>query len=106
MIEKVPVTGWREACEHAAKLLQSIPAGPLAADLVVLPSAAHRRSFSQYLAGRPDGPQISAGIELVTWRVFIEQFRGDTWQGETLTLAICDVLDDPAHAEALAPLAG
>lgn len=104
MIEKVPVTGWREACEHAAKLLQSIPAGPLAADLVVLPSAAHRRSFSQYLAGRPDGPQISAGIELVTWRVFIEQFRGDTWQGETLTLAICDVLDDPAHAEALAPL--
>ena len=36
MIEKVPVTGWREACEHAAKLLQSIPAGPLAADLVVL----------------------------------------------------------------------
>ena len=36
MIEKVPVTGWREACEHAAKLLQSIPAEPLAADLVVL----------------------------------------------------------------------
>lgn len=100
----VEVTGWREACEQAAVLVQDSPAAPMAADLVVVPAAGHRRWFTQYLATRTGGPRISAGIDVETWRVFSQRFRSDAWQGESLTLAICDVLADPAQADVLAPV--
>lgn len=104
MITEVAVTGWREACEHAAALVQSNPAGPLASDLVIVPSAAHRRDFSQYLATRGGGPQISAGIDLITWRALAGQFEPDGWRGEALTLAICEALAAATQDEILAPL--
>lgn len=104
MITEREVTSWAEACEQAAALIQSSAAGPLTADLVVVPSAAHRRAFSQHLASRATGPQISASIEIVTWPVLIGSFQPETWQGEALTLAVLEVLADPGRSTDLAPL--
>lgn len=107
-------TTWSEICELAAGLVQDHPADPLDFDLVVVPAPAHRRSFSQYLANRGAGPQLSAGLEFVVMsrlghRVaapFVDDgsLPVDGWRPGGLEFGVLEVLADPARQAALAPL--
>lgn len=105
---------WAQLCELAAGLLQDVPAGPLTLDLVVVPSAAHQRSLSQYLSVRSGGPQVTAGLEFVSiarlaGRVasaFIDSglLPSDQWGGDGLGLGVLEVLHRPTQPAELEPL--
>ena len=105
---------WAQLCELAAGLLQDVPAGPLTLDLVVVPSAAHQRSLSQYLSVRSGGPQVTAGLEFVSiarlaGRVasaFIDSglLPSDQWGGDGLGLGVLEILHRPTQPAELEPL--
>lgn len=104
MIRQTFTADWSQSCELAARLVQDCPTGPLEFDLIVVPGAAHHRSLSQYLAARAGGPQVAAGLDIITPATLERRLLGDRWRGEALTLAICEVLADPAQAANLAPV--
>lgn len=107
-------TSWSHLCELAALELQDHPAGPLDLDLVVPPSSAHQRAFSQYLAARAAGPQIAAGLEFIpgprlerhVGAAFEDEglLPADQWRGAGLWLGILEIIADPANRAELAPL--
>lgn len=108
------VGSWAQQCEAVARLVQDEPVGPLDFDLVVVPSAGHRRALSQALAIRPTGPALTAGIEFVTTAGLFARLADvltssgrlseDRWQGVGLELAILELAADPTQSDALAPL--
>lgn len=105
---------WSQLCELAAIELHDHPVGPLDIDLVVVPSSAHQRAFSQYLAARASGPQITAGLEFIPAhrleRHLCAAFEDegllptDHWRGAGLWLGILEAVADPANRPVLAPL--
>lgn len=107
-----PAGSWTQLCEQVAELVQVSPAAPFAFDLVVVPSAGHRRALSQYLADRPGGPQLSAGFDFVSWAGLLNRLTGadaalgDPWRGTRAALAVWDAIDANRDLAELALLAG
>lgn len=83
---------WAAVCEEVAALVHDDPSPVLDRDLLVIDSSAHARHLAQRLAGRGDGPQISAGFEVLTWgglrHRLMDSPPADSWQGEGLQLAV------------------
>lgn len=105
---------WAEICEVTAGLVQDEPVGPLDFDLLVVPSGAHQRSVSQFLATRDGGPQVTAGLEFVHAARLERRLAAplvadgslpeDRWLGAGLELGILEIIADPRQQTALAPL--
>lgn len=103
------VACWSQGAELIAQLVQDEPAGPLELDLLVVPSVAHRRQLTQYLAARVGGPGISAGYEFCTLPELLHRLRSSTgapdgWRGRALALSIRQVLAQQSTNPELAPI--
>lgn len=113
-ISPATAASWAQLCELAAEVLQDAPAGPLCLDLVVLPSAAHQRSLSQYLSVRAGGPRITAGLEFVSTARLSARVASafeaagllpaDQWSGSGLEVGVLEVLGSPGRHAQLEPL--
>lgn len=103
---------WRQACAWVGAQLAGTRSDPFAQDLVIVPTASHQRSLSQFLAS-VEGAGVCAGVDFVTIdrlrHKLDEQLLGidadlNPWQPRTLALHVLAAMDASQDQEWFQPI--
>ena len=102
------VTGcrtWAEVCARAGEFLARHATDPFALPMLIAPGAAHHRSIGQFIAADPDGPQVFAGVDVLSperLRARLERDLlgldpdADPWRSDGLTIRVASLMRECA----------
>ncbi|EPH00346.1 exodeoxyribonuclease V, gamma subunit [Propionibacterium sp. oral taxon 192 str. F0372] len=90
-------SSWYSLTTGVAELLHSNPPPVFESDLVIVPSGAHQRHLTQFLAAATNGPGICTGVDFCVWaglraRLLDACGLSEPWAGKGLDVAILEAI--------------